>query len=117
MFTTGADGECGFVDKKTGKWIRGFEGVHRAHNRYGYKTRIMLRQQRKAKEDELKEKLRTVRAEKGDLRDKLNRLKARREEKRSSDSEEANEARENDLRRQIRRARTKEGTSNPRFKD
>ena len=75
------DGERGFKDARTGKWIRGFEGVHRAHNRYGYETRVILRQRQKAKEGDLREQLQAARNSEWDLRQQLNRMRASSEEK------------------------------------
>ena len=51
------DAEIGFVDARTGKWIRGFEGVHRDHNRYGYNTRLELRQRNNKTEVDLRDQL------------------------------------------------------------
>jgi len=61
------------VDRRTGKWVRGFEGTFREHNRYGYDTRVERRERRKAKRE--------------DLRDHLNRLRASSEERLTNDLE------------------------------
>ena len=61
------------MDKKTGRWIKGFEGVFRDHNRYGYNTRIERKQKRKAQRE--------------DLRSHLNRLRASSDEQLTSDLE------------------------------
>ena len=63
---------AGFVDKRTGKWIKGFECVHRSRNRRGY-------QQRKYGAPDLRDKLSDnhdvprSQAEESDIRQKLTR--------------------------------------------
>ena len=62
------------MDRKTGKWVAGFEGTFREHNRYGYNARIERRQQR-------------AKGRREDLRPHLIRLRARNEEQLDADLE------------------------------
>ena len=59
--------DTGFIDKRTGKWIRGFEGVHRQRNRRGFqwrKARLTVPKSRGNFPD-LREKLQRIAREPG----------------------------------------------------
>lgn len=62
------------------------------HNRYGYTTRVMLRQKEKANEKDLRDQLKAAKTKEGDLRGKLNRRSARSEERMSNDCKGIKEA-------------------------
>ena len=64
------------MDKRTGKWVRGFEGTFRDHNRYGYNTRIEKKQKAKARREDLRRHLNRLRASSDEqLSDDLEKLK------------------------------------------
>jgi len=80
------------VDTRTGQWVRGFEGAYRDHNRYGYKTRVELKQQKKKTERDLRQQLQAAKGKGEDLRHHLNRSRASSEERMGTDCRQMREA-------------------------
>ena len=72
LINAGGGRVIGLVDARTGKWIRGFEGAHREHNRYGYNTRLELRQRKKTTKVDFRDHLQAAKRSE-DLRYQLNR--------------------------------------------
>ena len=80
------------MDARTGQWVRGFEGAYRDHNRYGYKTRVELKQQKKKTERDLRQQLQAAKGKGEDLRHHLNRSRASSEERMGTDCRQMREA-------------------------